>query len=163
MHRRPRGRRNGLLALLLSVVLVPVGFAALDGRASADAVNLVANPGFESGGLAGWTCDPGTATAVTAPVHSGTHALSALPTGSVTGRCAQTVAVRPNSAFTLSAWVQGSYVYLGTDGGASTWTPAANGWQQLSTTFTTGASTTSVTVYLHGWYGQGRTALTTSR
>src|SRR5690606_22218593 len=27
-------------------------------------------------------------------------------------------------------------------------------WKELSTSFTTGANTTSVTVYTHGWYGQ---------
>jgi hypothetical protein len=69
------------------------------------------------------------------------------------------VGVRPNSRYTLSAYVQGSYVYLGatgTGGGSepSAWTPGASSYQQLSTTFTTGADTTSVTVYLHGWYGQ---------
>ncbi len=37
----------------------------------------------------------------------------------------------------------------------STWTPGSGaGWQKLSTTFTTGPSTTQVTVYTHGWYGQ---------
>ncbi|MFB7368150.1 chitinase, partial [Streptomyces hydrogenans] len=34
-----------------------------------------------------------------------------------------------------------------------TWTQSAPDWQRLSTTFTTGANTTSVTVYTHGWYG----------
>ncbi len=37
----------------------------------------------------------------------------------------------------------------------SNWTASAPGWQQLSTSFTTGASTTSVTIYVHGWYGEG--------
>ncbi len=32
--------------------------------------------------------------------------------------------------------------------------PDTSSWKQLSTTFTTGASTTSVSVYTHGWYGQ---------
>jgi hypothetical protein len=42
------------------------------------------------------------------------------------------------------------------DGGTSTWTPGTGGaYQQLSVNFTTGASQTSATVYLHGWYGQG--------
>ena len=50
-------------------------------------------------------------------------------------------------------------MYLGDTGtgtsDTSAWTPSAATWQQLSTTFTTGAATTSVTIYLHGWYGQG--------
>jgi chitinase len=66
--------------------------------------------------------------------------------------------VKPNSTYTLSAWVQGGYTYLGATGtgttDVSTWTPDSAAWKQLSTMFSTGASTTSVTVYLHGWYGQ---------
>lgn len=55
--------------------------------------------------------------------------------------------------------MQGSYVYLGATGtgtqDVSTWTPGTGGgWQKLSTTFSTGANTTQVTVYTHGWYGQ---------
>ncbi|MFI7063336.1 chitinase [Kribbella sp. NPDC050124] len=50
--------------------------------------------------------------------------------------------------------MRGSYVYLGVTGGASTWTPSASSYTQLSVSFTTGASQTSVQVYVHGWYGQ---------
>ena len=32
---------------------------------------------------------------------------------------------------------------------------SATSWQPLPTTFATGASTTSVTIYVHGWYAQG--------
>jgi len=39
--------------------------------------------------------------------------------------------------------------------GAQTFTQSASAYTQLSTSFTTGASTTSVTVFVHGWYGQG--------
>jgi hypothetical protein len=39
---------------------------------------------------------------------------------------------------------------------ANTWaTTAAGGYSKLTVSFTTGPSTTSVTVYVHGWYGQG--------
>ncbi|MBP8535323.1 chitinase [Streptomyces sp. MK37H] len=131
--------------------------AAQGTASSAAAANLAQNPGFESG-LSGWTCSAASGTTVASPVHSGSAALKATPAGSDNARCAQTVAVKPNSSYTLSAWVQGSYVYLGASGtgttDVSTWTPSATGWQQLSTSFTTGAGTTSVTVYTHGWYGQ---------
>ncbi|NEE46454.1 chitinase, partial [Streptomyces sp. SID8455] len=33
-------------------------------------------------------------------------------------------------------------------------TPGSTSWTKLSTSFKTGANTTSVTVYTHGWYGQ---------
>lgn len=63
--------------------------------------------------------------------------------------------MKPNTAYTLSGWVRGSYVYLGVDGGASTWTTSPSAYAQLSVNFTTGASQTSATIYTHGWYAQG--------
>lgn len=112
------------------------------------------NGGLETGSLAPWTCQSGGA-AVSAPAHSGSYALQAAAGAGQTGQCAQTVTLQPNHAYTLSGWVQGNYAYLGVSGGAtaSTWANAS-GWTKLTVPFTTGASGT-VTVYLHGWYGQG--------
>jgi len=112
----------------------------------------LANPGFESGTLSGWSCETGTA-AVSGQAHSGTYALSGTPAGSSFAQCTQTVVVQPNTPYALSAFVKGSYVYLGVVGGASTWTPGTgSAYAALSLTFTPTAS--PVTVYLHGWYGQ---------
>ncbi|MFE0459550.1 carbohydrate binding domain-containing protein [Kitasatospora sp. NPDC058965] len=145
---------RALTALAATLALL-VGGGALAVGAQADATNLVTNPGFESG-LTGWSCDAGTGSTVSSPVHSGSHALQGAASGSDDAQCTQTVAVQPNSSYTLSAYVQGNYVYLGATGlGNPTWTPSATSWQQLTTSFTTGASTTSVTLFLHGWYGQG--------
>uniref|UniRef100_A0AAU2V3P5 chitinase n=1 Tax=Streptomyces sp. NBC_00003 TaxID=2903608 RepID=A0AAU2V3P5_9ACTN len=135
-----------------------LSIAGLTGVASAADVNNAKNAGFESG-LDGWSCSAGSGSVVSSPVHGGTAALKATPSGSDTGQCSQTVAVKPNSTYTLSAWVQGSYVYLGASGtgttDVSTWTPGTGGgYGRLSTTFTTGSSTTSVQIYTHGWYGQ---------
>ncbi|MFE2874785.1 chitinase [Streptomyces roseus] len=147
------------LALLGAATLTAGGLSALAaGTAQAADVNVVRNGGFESG-LANWTCTSGSATVVSAPVHGGAAALKATPAGQDSAQCSQTVTVKPNSTYTLSEQVQGSYVYLGVTGtgtqDVSTWTPGSGGgWQQLSTTFTTGASTTQVTVWTHGWYGQ---------
>jgi Fibronectin type III domain len=95
----------------------------------------------------------------TSPAHSGSGALAGAASASNDAQCTQTVSVQPSSAYTLTGWVQGSYVFLGDTGTGSsdtdTWTASAAGWQQLSTSFSTGASTTSVTVYVHGWYGEG--------
>ncbi|MEV6575180.1 glycosyl hydrolase family 18 protein [Streptomyces sp. NPDC051577] len=112
------------------------------------------NAGFESGALAPWTCQSGGAV-VTAPAHGGAYALKASPTSGQTGECAQTLTLAPNTAYTLGGWVQGGYAYLGVRGGAtaSAWT-GSTGWSKLTVPFKTGASGT-VTVYLHGWYGQG--------
>jgi chitinase len=154
---RHGARSHRAVAALATLLLALAGVAALSFSASADTGNLLTNPGFESGSTTGWTCDGGTAQVVTSPVHSGSYALAATPTSSDDAQCAQTVSVAANSQYTLTAWVQGAYVYLGatgTDVSASTWTPQTAGWQQLSTSFTTGASTTSVSVYLHGWYAQ---------
>ncbi len=112
------------------------------------------NGDLETGSLAPWTCQSGGAV-VSAPAHSGSHALQAAATASQTGECSQTVTLKPNTSYTLSGWVQGNYAYVGVSGGAtaSTWA-TSSGWTKLSVPFTTGASGT-VTVYLHGWYGQG--------
>ncbi|MFJ4782860.1 chitinase [Streptomyces sp. NPDC088794] len=127
------------------------------GQASAADVNNAKNAGYESG-LSNWTCSAGSGTTVSSPVHGGAAALKATPAGQDNAQCTQSVAVKPNSTYTLSAWVQGGYTYLGVTGtgttDVSTWTPDSTSWKQLSTTFTTGGSTTSVTVYTHGWYGQ---------
>ncbi|WP_435053390.1 carbohydrate binding domain-containing protein [Kitasatospora phosalacinea] len=146
------------LAGVSAAAVIGTGLAVAGSvTASADVANLVANPGFESG-LANWTCTSGSgATVVSSPVHGGTSALKATPTGQDTAQCSQTISVQPNSQYTLSGFVQGSYVYLGATGtgvNASTWAPGNASYGQLSTTFSTGASTTSVTVFVHGWYGQ---------
>ncbi|MFB7538558.1 chitinase [Streptomyces zaomyceticus] len=144
------------LTLLLAGVLAAGGLAALGPAAQAADAELARNGGFEAG-LDGWTCSAGSGAAVSTPVRSGTKALQATPAGSDNARCSQTVTVKPNSSYTLSGWVRGSYVYLGASGtgttDVSTWTGSAPDWQRLATTFTTGASTTSVTIYTHGWYG----------
>ncbi|MFE1549312.1 chitinase [Streptomyces sp. NPDC058718] len=131
------------------MALTPVAAQAADAE-------LARNGGFEAG-LDGWSCTAGSGAVVPSPVHGGTKALQATPAGSDNAKCSQTVTVKPNSSYELSGWVRGSYVYLGASGtgttDVSTWTGSAPDWQRLSTRFTTGASTTSVTIYTHGWYG----------
>lgn len=140
---------------LVSAVLVVLAGSLIIAATPARAANLLANPGFESGSLVPWSCTGGLGSVVTSPVHSGTRALRGAASASDNARCTQTVSVQPSTAYTLSAWVQGSFVHLGITGGASTWTPSAPGYTQLSVPFTTGAGQSSVQVYLHGWYGTG--------
>ncbi|MFF9622550.1 carbohydrate binding domain-containing protein [Streptomyces griseosporeus] len=147
---RPRRR---LVALLGTAALALTGAVALPG--SAEAANILSNAGFESGGLSPWTCTGNLGSVVSSPVHSGSKALQGAASSSDNAKCSQTVPVQPNTTYSLSAWVRGNYVYLGVDGGASTWTPSASSYTQLSVSFTTGASQTSATIYTHGWYGQG--------
>jgi hypothetical protein len=135
------------------VALALGGAVALPG--TAQAANVLSNPGFESGALSPWSCSGNLGSVVSSPVRTGTRALAGAVSPSDIAKCGQTVAVRPNTAYTLSGWVRGSYVYLGVDGGASTWTSSPSAYSRLSVSFTTGAAQTSATVYVHGWYAQG--------
>ncbi|WUF72557.1 glycoside hydrolase family 18 protein [Streptomyces nojiriensis] len=145
------------LPLLTAAALAVAGFLAAGPPAAAADADLVRNGGFEAG-LDGWSCSGGSGAVVTTPVHGGSSALRATPAGQDNARCSQTVTVKPDSAYTLGAWVQGAYVYLGASGtgttDVSTWTQTPGAWKQLTTSFRTGPSTTAVTVYTHGWYGQ---------
>src|SRR5215469_9379831 len=152
-------RFRPFVAALVLALLSATGLAVLaTAPVASAATNLVTNPGFETGTLSGWSCSP-LGSVVTTPVHSGSHALSGAANNSDDAQCSQLISVQPGASYSLSAWVEGNYVYLGDSGtgtsDTSTWTPSATTWQQLSTSFTTGASTTSVTIYLHGWYAQG--------
>jgi chitinase len=135
-----------MTAGLVSVVLTP-----------AHAVELLTNPGFESGALSPWACSLGSV--VTTPVHTGTKALSGAANANDFAQCSQTVTVQPSTAYTFAGYVRGNYVYIGATGSGmtevSTWTPAAASYSPLSINFTTSATTTKVTVYVHGWYAQG--------
>ncbi len=136
-----------------ALALGATALALLPARAGA-ATELLANGGFESGTLSPWSC-AGTAAPTTAAPHSGTTALSATPGAADLAPCSQSVDVQPNTGYSLTAWVKGSYVTLaaaGTGVSTSTWANAP-GWTQLTRTFTTGPGTTRVTVTLSGWYG----------
>ncbi|WP_103514779.1 chitinase [Streptomyces sp. SM10] len=152
----PSVRPSGLIAAFSAALLAAGALVATAPAAAAADADLARNGGFEAG-LDGWSCSGGSGVAVSAPVHGGTSALKATPAGSDNARCSQTVTVKPGSTYTLGAWVQGTYVYLGASGtgttDVSTWTQSAGAYQKLTTTFRTGPSTTSVTVYTHGWYG----------
>ncbi|MGW6918961.1 carbohydrate binding domain-containing protein [Kitasatospora sp. NPDC054939] len=147
MHIRTRLPAAGAAVLLAAA-------AAFSLPTPAHAANLLANAGFETGTLSGWSCSGGLGSVVATPVHGGAKALAGAASASDNARCTQTVAVQPGTAYTLSGWVRGNYVYLGVTGGASTWTTAGD-WKKLSVSFTTGANQTSAEVYLNGWYGQG--------
>ena len=60
----------------------------------------------------------------------------------------------PNTTYTFSGDVEGSYVYLGITGGSDSWTPSATSYQPLTTTYTTTSGQTTLQVYIHGWYAQ---------
>ncbi|MFJ5229688.1 polysaccharide deacetylase family protein [Kitasatospora sp. NPDC088391] len=168
---RPAGRSlRRLAAASAAVLLAALGTApAAHADATAPAPpNLATNPGFEIptlpladwGSVPGWRCAPGEG-AVTAAARTGSAALTVTPASADSNaQCVQTLAVRPNTTYTYRAWVRGSYAFLGATGTGHDVPPAwtastGGGWQQLSTTFTTGANASSVQLYVHGWYGQG--------
>jgi chitinase len=151
---RPRLRWLSLL-MLPALILLAAGTAVPAASAQS---NLLTNGGFAAGSTAGWTCSSGD-TVVTSPVYPGSsYALAGTPTSSDDAQCSQVVSVQPSSSYTLTGWVEGDYVYLGDSGtgtsDTSNWTPSATSWTELSTSFTTGSATTSVTIYIHGWYAQ---------
>jgi len=76
------------------------------------------------------------------------------PSSTTTGECDQTITVQPNHTYTLTAFVDGPFAYLGVQGGTPTWTNSTS-YTQLSVTFTTTVSQTSITIFVHGWYAQG--------
>ncbi|MET7402234.1 glycosyl hydrolase family 18 protein [Dactylosporangium sp. NPDC005572] len=147
-----RPRKIALLAGSGAAVLTLAGVAI---AMPASAAELLTNPGFEAGNTSGWTCEAGAAV-TSGAARSGTWKLAGTPGGG-TAKCSQTVSVQPNTKYTFSGYVNGSYVFIGATGGvdASTWTPGTGGaYAPLSVSFTTGAAQTSAVVYVHGWYGQ---------
>ncbi len=141
-----------LITVFLAIASVAATFYFNNPINALAASNLVTNPGFEAGNLSGWSCDAGD-TVVTTPVHSGSYALQLTPSSSTTGQCTQTVSVQPNTAYTLTAYLNGPYAYLGVNNYSDTWTTSTS-YTQLTYTFTTTASDSSITLYVHGWYAQ---------
>jgi chitinase len=150
-------KRLRVIAAACSAAMLAGGLMVIAGS-SASAANSLVNPGFETGSLSPWSCTSG-GSVVATPVRSGTRALAGTATDSATGECSQTVAVTPNTTYALTGWVRGSYTFLGARGTGvtttQTWASNPGAYQQLSLSVRTGASTSSVTVYVHGWYGQG--------
>ncbi len=103
-----------------------------------DAVSIT-NPGFESN-WSGWNdTDP---SAISGDANSGSK--SAKITGSG-ARFDQTVTVNPNTEYTLSAYVKGSWRIGAEHGGQrNTRSGNASDWKKESVTFTTGSSTSAV-------------------
>ncbi|WP_051386065.1 glycosyl hydrolase family 18 protein [Actinokineospora inagensis] len=136
----PSGKKSATLTVKVNTSTPPGG--------------SVTNGDFESGSLSPWTAATGTAV-VNSGAHGGTYALSVAATNSSTGEAAQAITLQPNTAYTLKAWLKGTYAFIGVRGGAtaSIWASPSD-WQQVSLPFTTGANG-AVTIYVHGWYGLG--------
>jgi chitodextrinase len=139
------------VAAALAAAVLPLVTAT----AASAQTNLLVNGNFQDANLNGWTCS-GLDSVVTSPTYSGaSYALEGAASSSDDAQCSQTVSVQASTSYTLSGEVEGDYVFIGQTGGSDNWTASATSWQALSTTFTTSSSQTSVTVYVHGWYGEG--------
>ncbi|GGF10459.1 fibronectin type III domain-containing protein [Subtercola lobariae] len=71
------------------------------------ASNLVTDGGFESGGLASWSCVTGTGAVVTGHAQTGNDSLALTPTSTVTAECTQNVTVVAGKSYTVSAALAG--------------------------------------------------------
>lgn len=96
-----------MASILRPVQLAALALLALSAPALAD-VNLVQNPGFETGNLTGWT-GPADGTVYVGGsqtaegVHSGTYAAFFFEDGSLSG-ISQVIATAPGQAYTFSFW-----------------------------------------------------------
>jgi chitinase len=152
---RLRHRRWLSLLVLPAIIAFTAGITALPAAAQ---TNLLTNGDFATGSTSGWTCSSADSV-VTSPTYDGEeYALAGTPTSSDYAQCSQAVSVQPDSDYTLTGWVEGDYVFLGENGTGTAdsddWTPSASSWTELSVSFSTGSDTSSVTVYINGWYAQ---------
>lgn len=97
--------RTRIAILLCAAVLATVAWIALP----AHAANVLANPGFETGNLSGWTCEA-TNSVVTGQARTGTYAMAGAAGAGSTARCRQTVTVVANTQYTVAGYVKGSIV-----------------------------------------------------
>ena len=92
----PMKRIPRLVALAVSLVLAVLGVLVV--QTSAQAANLLANPGFETGALSPWSCTGGLGSVVTSPARSGAYALAGAASSSDTAQCTHSVAFNPSTA-----------------------------------------------------------------
>ncbi|MFE9602874.1 right-handed parallel beta-helix repeat-containing protein [Streptomyces hokutonensis] len=115
--------------------------------------NLLSNAGFETGSLSPWTQASGTASSVTASnSRTGAEALTTAASGS--GANQSLTGLTPSTTYLLTGWgrvaTAGETLAIGVKnfGGTETYTNVAStSYSQAAILFTTGASTTTATVY----------------
>jgi hypothetical protein len=111
----------------------------------------VKNADFETGGTGGWQCT-GDASVTTSPAHGGSHALKLTSGNYDLAQCQQEIAVQAGKTYTLTAYLQGNYAFIGTTANGVNW---ASNSSYGSVTWKFVAQANTVTIYVHGWYGQG--------
>ncbi|MEV7213354.1 hypothetical protein AB0O31_09715 [Kitasatospora cineracea] len=152
--RRRHPQRPGRLPLgaaaAAALLTATTGFALL-GSGTAGAAQETVRDGLFAQPLAdNWTC--------TGDVRQLDRAVEGHPGGYDYAGCTQQVTVQPYTTYDLTADVSGSYAFVGVYGGD---TEAVYQWAdgpeqtRLHTVVRTSGNTRSLTVYFHGWYGQG--------
>ncbi|WP_052434343.1 glycerate kinase [Streptacidiphilus melanogenes] len=121
----------------------------------AGSANLIPGGDFESGALPGWTAH-NAAVVGDAAAHSPTHDLQLKsPAGDYATMEYKVTGLRPATTYTYSGWVRadsGASTSFGVKnfGGPQVTThTTATGWTPVSDTFTTGATSTSATVFCY--------------
>src|SRR5437763_11201368 len=102
--------RRPVLVAVAAIATATAAAFVVPAAMAAD-TNTIANPGFETG-LSAWSCGS-TGSAVGGHAHSGSSSLAGAASASDNAQCTQTVTVAPSTRYTLSAYVNGSYVYIG--------------------------------------------------
>ena len=125
---------------------------ALSARASA---NLLANPGFETGDVSGWTGGYGSCSVAADNAHAGAYAAQ-VNYGSAVQQTV--VGLSPNTTYTCTGWLKvttaGQHVYLiaqnyGLKGAAVSQFASTTTYTPLAVTFITGATNTSAVICVY--------------
>ncbi|MFJ5925671.1 hypothetical protein ACIQF6_23985 [Kitasatospora sp. NPDC092948] len=150
-RRRDRAPLTGPAGAIVLAATAAFGLIG-SGTAGATGYEVVQDGAFRGPLADSWTCD---------------GQVAGLAGGGVEGRpgshdfagCTQLVSVRPYGTYELTATVSGSFAFVGVSGGEDT--EAVYRWAdgpdrtRLHATVKIGAKTQILTVYFHGWYGQG--------
>src|SRR5689334_17992126 len=143
---------KNLFAGLVILIMIFSAAVLLNGSliTRVEAANLVSNPGFETGALSPW--GNWNNSVVASNAHTGTYSMQV---GTATGSGEQVISgLSPNTAYVLTGWVKTSATSVTGNigvknfGGTETFqSSTSTTYTQRTINFTTGAGSTSATIY----------------